>query len=224
MFPKIFKKNKISSNSVGIYLFTLIIIIFSSPFYVGTQFEGIITNSSFVLNILASVYIIIRATGKKWIAILGFLIVLLFVIDLLLLTENIGYIANYSFIIISLIALFYIYVSIFNLKSSSLSLSKDILYAAIAGYLFIGVFGYVLLIQIYESDPNAIVSNSLSHLERFDIKYFSFVTLTSLGYGDISPVSDKAKSISVLIALVGQLYLTIVMAMIVSEFLSTKRK
>jgi len=53
-----------------------------------------------------------------------------------------------------------------------------------------------------------------------DYLYFSFVTLTTLGYGDITPVSSFAKSITILIAITGQLYLTILIAFLVGKFLS----
>ena len=53
--------------------------------------------------------------------------------------------------------------------------------------------------------------NDLRHLV-----YFSFVTLTTLGYGDISPTSASARTLVTLEALVGQLYLVILIARLVS--------
>jgi hypothetical protein len=54
-----------------------------------------------------------------------------------------------------------------------------------------------------------------------DYLYFSFVTLTTLGYGDITPVSAFAKSLTIFIAITGQLYLTILIAMLVGKYLSS---
>ncbi len=53
-----------------------------------------------------------------------------------------------------------------------------------------------------------------------DYLYFSFVTLTTLGYGDVIPVSHLARSTTMLIAVTGQLYMTILIAMLVGNFLS----
>ena len=53
-----------------------------------------------------------------------------------------------------------------------------------------------------------------------DYLYFSFVTMTTLGYGDVTPVSSTAKSTTIIIAIAGQLYLTILVAMLVGKFLS----
>ena len=45
--------------------------------------------------------------------------------------------------------------------------------------------------------------------------YYSFITLTTLGYGDIVPVSPSARSLATLEALTGQLYLTVLVARLV---------
>ena len=46
--------------------------------------------------------------------------------------------------------------------------------------------------------------------------YFSFVTLTTVGYGDISPVARAARSLAMLEALIGQLYPAVILARLVS--------
>ena len=45
--------------------------------------------------------------------------------------------------------------------------------------------------------------------------YFSYVTLTTLGYGDITPVSSAARNLSVLEAITGQLYLAVLIARLI---------
>jgi hypothetical protein len=51
-----------------------------------------------------------------------------------------------------------------------------------------------------------------AHIVRFDLWYFSMVTLTTLGYGDITPLSPAAKSLAVVEAVTGQLILVILVA------------
>ncbi len=95
--------------------------------------------------------------------------------------------------------------------------------------MLIGVLGAVLLAMteivqkfFLKMDTEAI--HFAGHIgERFhDYLYFSFVTLTTLGYGDIMPASALAKSTTVIIAVTGQLYLTILIALLVGKFLSRK--
>jgi len=57
-----------------------------------------------------------------------------------------------------------------------------------------------------------------------DLNYHSFVTLTTLGYGDIAPVSPPARSLSALEAMVGQLYLTVLVARLVGLHIAHARR
>ena len=47
-----------------------------------------------------------------------------------------------------------------------------------------------------------------------ELNYFSIITLTTVGYGDVSPVSPQARTLAALEGLIGQLYLAIIIAMI----------
>lgn len=92
---------------------------------------------------------------------------------------------------------------------------------AISGYLLIGVIGVLLNTILLAFNENAI---SFSHLNsKFSsVIYYSFITLTTIGYGEIVPVSIAARSISIFVGVAGQLYLTIIIALIVGKFLSGK--
>jgi uncharacterized membrane protein len=98
---------------------------------------------------------------------------------------------------------------------------------SINGYLLLGVLGAVLLAigeklekLIHHLDTGTINFAGGTAQGFHDFLYFSFVTLTTLGYGDVTPVSAFAKSITLIIAVTGQLYLTILIAMLVGKFLS----
>jgi hypothetical protein len=75
------------------------------------------------------------------------------------------------------------------------------------------------IVLFYE--PNALaLPESLAVLGndpggRGVLTYFSFVTLTTLGYGDVAPASDAARMLAVLEATLGQLFLVIVVARLV---------
>lgn len=53
--------------------------------------------------------------------------------------------------------------------------------------------------------------------------YFSFVTLTTLGYGDITPVSAMARSLAFMQAVAGQFYVAVLVAGLVSAYISDRR-
>jgi hypothetical protein len=55
-----------------------------------------------------------------------------------------------------------------------------------------------------------------------ELFYFSFVTMTTLGYGDISPVAPLARSLAYLQAVVGQMYIAILVAGLVSAHVAAR--
>jgi hypothetical protein len=89
---------------------------------------------------------------------------------------------------------------------------------AIALYILIGVLWAQAYLLVSSVVPKAFYSATLhsSSLDRSIWIYFSFVTLTTAGYGDILPVAPQARSLTNLEALVGQLYPAIVLARLVS--------
>jgi voltage-gated potassium channel len=83
-------------------------------------------------------------------------------------------------------------------------------------------FVYVLLDLINSASFNVGLSPGQSYQMRFI--YYSFVTITTLGYGDITPATDLASSFSILEAVVGQLYLVVVVARLVGMHVSSKSR
>lgn len=89
--------------------------------------------------------------------------------------------------------------------------------AAIAIYLLFGLAwanAYLIVIQI---DPHSFQSAiGLSSISVSGWYYYSYVTLTTLGYGDIIPVARVSRSLAVGEALTGQLYLAVLVARLIS--------
>lgn len=95
------------------------------------------------------------------------------------------------------------------------------LFGAMCSYLFIGLsFTYIYML-IINLDPMAFSGIDIAHanLEN-ELIYYSFVTLTTLGYGDIIPDHSIAQTVSWIEAYTGQVFLTVVMAFLVGRFLS----
>jgi hypothetical protein len=65
------------------------------------------------------------------------------------------------------------------------------------------------------SDKASIVQSARLQVSRFS--YFSFVTLSTLGYGDITPLSRLARNLAALEAISGQLYLAVLISRLVSQ-------
>lgn len=93
-------------------------------------------------------------------------------------------------------------------------------YAALSAYLLVGLFAGVLHFEIEQAWPGSYTSGgtALTDFPLFTAIYFSFVTLATLGYGDIVPRTDVARGVTLVEAVVGQLYLAVLMARLVSIY------
>lgn len=98
--------------------------------------------------------------------------------------------------------------------------TSDTLYGAVGVYFLIGLAfaaGYEIVEICWpDSFRGALTAgSSLDHLV-----YFSFVTLATLGYGDITPVSSPARALAILEAVAGVVYTTVLLARLVSLYAS----
>ena len=93
---------------------------------------------------------------------------------------------------------------------------------AVAIYLLIGIAFGEATRAIGLLDPTAYVSASGRGFDRAELYYFSFVTLTTVGYGDITPVHPFARSLAMLEALTGQLFPAILIARLVSQEVASR--
>jgi hypothetical protein len=87
---------------------------------------------------------------------------------------------------------------------------------AVAAYLLLGLAWALAYELVAFRAAGAFSGTGLGGPERPDFIYFSFVTLTTVGYGDVTPVDPVARSLAVAEALTGQLYPAILLARLVS--------
>ncbi|MBE9029588.1 two pore domain potassium channel family protein [filamentous cyanobacterium LEGE 11480] len=101
----------------------------------------------------------------------------------------------------------------------------DTIRGSICVYLLIGFIWAFLYGIVASLDAQAFSTSILNATSSYgEIIYFSFVTLTTLGYGDILPVSPIARMLANLEAIVGQLYPSILIAILVSNYTAEKLK
>jgi hypothetical protein len=109
---------------------------------------------------------------------------------------------------------------IFNEKE----ITKEVIYAAVVIYLLMAImwsFAYLILEYMY---PGSFSISEGSSRDTFQYLYFSFVTITTLGYGDIAPLTQKASSLVILEAVTGQIYLVVVVAWLVGMYVSRRSR
>jgi len=126
----------------------------------------------------------------------------------------------------SFIFFMFIAVSIINevFRSKTVNLNK--INAAISAYLLIGISWAFLYAIIEYLEPNSFQfpdsTQPLSMSGITEYIYFSFVTLTTLGYGDIRPVGEIARSFAFIEAVAGQMYLAVMIARLIGFYVAQR--
>ena len=87
---------------------------------------------------------------------------------------------------------------------------------ALCIYLLIGLFFAQAYLGVLDFQDDAFAS-SFGHLGRFDLIYFSFIALTTVGFGDIVPAVDLTRALAMIEAVTGQLFLVTVVAAVVGR-------
>jgi len=104
--------------------------------------------------------------------------------------------------------------------------NESVIFHAVNGYLLLGLIFSILvgLLMIYNPGmynfPASPDAGSPKHFSEY--LYFGFVTMTTLGYGDVVPLLPISRSLTTFISVSGQLYLAIIVAMLVGKYASQK--
>jgi len=197
-----------------LFLFLSIVLLFAlRPFLEGLVRISFLTDLFLIFVLISGVYAISGENRKVFLislVIAGVSMVLQFasyVMDveiLHLLKRSVG-------------AVFFAYALVVILRHILMEreVTGDLIMAAACAYFLIGII-WAFIFHLLETIQQGSFSVPIDL--RYDFPtflYFSFVTLASLGYGDITPISPQAQSLSVLEAVMGQLFLAVTIARLV---------
>jgi len=181
--------------------------------------SGIVLASIFSLNFAEKTRRILIATGGSTVALLF--------ISLLTDQRVLVLFAFFNMFIYQICIVFFMIRHV----SRSPNVNGTIILNAVNGYVLIGFLGALLLtmaeiVELYllgiETPLINYTGEAMPQFHQY--LYFSYVTVTTLGYGDITPANALARSIVIVIAISGQLYLTVLVAMLVGKYLSRPKE
>ena len=214
-------QNKLTRNNLILLICLLIVVLLYPLLFV--QF-GLILKIIFTAIILSGTFSLeFRKRTRNILITSGIVTIFLTWLSYLIINDLLKIAGYLSFFCFNL------FITVFMVRhiARNKNVTLTILISSINAYLLIGVLGAVLLAMeeilrefVFHLDAGGINFAGNGAQEFHDYLYFSFVTMTTLGYGDVTPVSSFAKSTTIIIAVTGQLYLTMLVAMLVGKFLS----
>ena len=109
---------------------------------------------------------------------------------------------------------------LFSYLRNSRSVDRAQLYTAVNIYLLLGLLWAALYLAIDAFSPGSIQIGNHPADRQTDLLYLSLVTLSTIGYGDIVPLSGEARILAALEGVTGVLYIAITVALLVGRFRS----
>jgi len=123
-----------------------------------------------------------------------------------------------NLLLILFLAFTAIIILLFILRSTEIS--GDILFGAVCIYFLIGGTWSTIYMLLEAIQPGSIINNISGVINLSDLVYFSYITLTTLGYGEIVPVAAAARSLAIIEAIVGVMYIAIIISRLVGLFIA----
>lgn len=192
-------------------------IIIPTFFEEGSNLQGFLAFSFRALVVFTGIYAIHESTLQLNLGLaIGSLVILINLFGIFEDSTQIDYYLSFVIYIFFYCLMAY---RLFSLILKTERVNTGVLYAAVNVYLLIGIIGGLVFMLIENSNPgsiNNLTVDTLSSTTGFF--YLAFITLSTLGYGDITPISPAAKSVAIFLSTAGPLYLTILVALLVSRF------
>ncbi len=136
--------------------------------------------------------------------------------------------------IIGIIFLLWVIIIIVSNFRDIQSVNANTILASLSVYLLLGLLWSLLYSLIEMFQPNSFVISAGGYTPKELMEfggaetiiplYYSFVTMTTLGYGDIIPISPLARMLAIIQAIIGQLYLVVLVAWLVGMYIAQTNK
>ncbi len=139
---------------------------------------------------------------------------------------SIKYQEAFKFVHLGTFFLFYLLLSVEIIKQvwQAKIVGKNVIFGLVSGYISLGLIGFFICTAIEMASPGSFAGLSYQAdtgaAKPEELLYFSYITLMTIGYGEIVPLAQIARKAAVLIGLMGQMYLVVVTAIVVGKYIS----
>jgi len=193
------------------FMCSLLILLILSAVLENYKYSYIVLNILSTIVIIAGVYA--ASENKRSIYLLLILGLPWFLSEWLFLTSTRTVFLSFFFFL-------YVTLTLLNMIIKTKEITQNTLYGAVCAYLLLGLLWASIYALINELSPGSIFAGSgvTGEMTTNDIIYFSYTTLASLGYGDIATVTPAGRIMSVLEAVIGQLFIAFMVARLIGIY------
>ena len=212
--------NTLNDRKYVAYLLSLFILLFGQIF-LPNGFEVLWQHLLVIQNVLLGLFLF--RDSKKWLFVLAVLLSIVLISECFLLF----WIEDNATIRFSMGVVFSIYFVLASAKVYKDVLMADevgheMIAAVFSGFIMLGFIGSFLFTLIEIANSGSFTNLGAGEVRFQNLSYFSFVSLLTIGYGDIVPLTQVAKKTSMLLGLLGNFYLTFVIAIVIGKFMKQK--
>jgi hypothetical protein len=214
--------NKLYKFRFELLFFSLLATLFSNIFLPSIWFENNLMPFFFMLNIASGILLISKNKKIKRIFIFLLAIEIFIFIRKRIFKIEIDY---YEFLGFGVYFIFYSMVTYELIKQvwKSKIINKNVIFGLMNGYISLGLICFFIFLTIEIVAPGSFngIDFAANFAEKKDsLLYFSYITLLTIGYGEITPATVIAQKTALLTGLIGQFYMVILTAIIVGKFIA----
>ena len=210
------RQKKLIDQATVLFLATLVVLLVVPAYLKGHPQETLVHRLLDLLMVFVTLLFLQRVGTHRWVVGAGGVVFLLHVVDLFV--EGPPWLRSVSEV--GMVLLFFLAIArMFQVLVLGKKVDVEMVLSTISGYLCLGFVFAIFFIVLDRHIPGSFRGPD-GVASRQDLFYFSFVTLSTLGYGDVVPVRPEARSLAVLTAVIGQMYIALVMAMVVGKFIA----
>ena len=210
-----------------IFLTTQLAILFGSLFFPHDIFEYLLLPFLYLVSIAAGILMISKKKKFMWFFI-GLFVVAAFIFgsSMVSRTEN----TENILIRLSIYFIFHIIVTwnIIEQVWKAERVTKNVIMGLMSGYISLGFLAFFLFMSIELTHVGAFTGTLMDSTDmeiRSDgILYYAYITLLTIGYGEIVPSIPIAQKAAILVGLVGQFYMVIITAVVVEKYIKHSSK
>lgn len=203
-------------NKYEILFVSFLILIFGDVFF-PPEFDE--TPILVIQNVFASN--LLFHEKKRWRLPLFLLLATLIVLEVIKLIVGFSFI-NITFDIIYVLYFVLLSIEVYSQILKAKEVTFSVVAAVLCGFIILSLIGGYTFIIIEVLHTGSFRNLTADGGGIVDLVYFSFITVLSIGFGDITPVSSLAKNVTVFFGLIGNFYSVVVIGIIIGKYSSKK--